>query len=1548
MLTIYKASAGSGKTYTLTREYLRLLLGAPMSLLWGNEDNPVKWDTRFTGFYDANERDETEQEDSPRVINAIRRGRKKEYVSAPARHSRILAITFTNKATAEMKARIVKALTALAEYPKKLEDYRRRCEIMEADGLVRDPEKDLPKPPEKPEYIDDLALEFGLVRPSEADIDKLVNDCLDAIPEWTKLDADAVRAGLKKAAEALCSVTEPRQRLSEIDEDIRERLLEMTGNLLDDVDGLADMPLDDMVADLDQLRRRFKRIVAARHLFLLEQSHPGHWAEGAVPVDKSAIYARIAAAARNALDDLLQSFSDFNVSTIDSFFLSLARSLAYELDLEGDYEISLDSDNVQRQIVAGLFDDFNSRDESPKDKRVKIIDEALRKFMDSQRDRGGKINIFDSSNAKGPYGRMLEYASILFSNEYMLYADELSAWLDEDDGRKLSDFEDMLNFHTDPSGEKTPMDSYIFGRIRDKANTLLALDRPVKLGANAVKLVEKLGDLTDGDTKAVSDILGGATLSNCCSEDDSVAGKALANKAGAEAMQNGAPGAVAEALNLWRDALREIRGLMVSLRVLETLRQAAATLGFINVLRHYQNDYTREGSVLLLQDSNSKLYSLIRELTYPEPVENDEEDTPADAASRKKKLRQRFTSVKTHRPPSVVPFVFENEALNLKHFLIDEFQDTSTMQWESLKPLIDFGDPDDSLIIGDVKQSIYRFRKANSTLLQSQVEDSYTKNVSSVEIARRGNIPAENCNYRSSGTLVNFNNTLFESIAAPGEPVYSTSAGDEYTVEAYGKVRQTLGKKHLRDYAYVRMQAVEAPEGGNAEDAQLGRLIDEIRREHNAGYSWGQIAVLVARNNECSKCAVALIENGIPVTSEEALTISHSPMVNFVVEMMRLIVARGNGAEDTPDAPKSNDLHRFMSHARILLQRRAVTDSAGAEGDRPLEIDGDTMRRAFSRAFPDIADAAMAGMDPADSEEFPSDPESLMRRILSANASNMPTLVERIVYYAISCGRADSAALRRETPFLIGFQDLLTDYASRNGHNLQGFLKWWDAIGSRKALPAMSGDSVSVMTVHKSKGLEFDCVHVPFFNWKFVKSNSREKVWVDTDSWFIGNREAIEKMPFLDILKFPPCFLLDLSAACGLEGSPFRGLYRTNISEQVLDTLNRTYVAFTRACHELIVYTKPYTPPKNGMNLLDDIHAALDGDPAQFTDIPGVEVYLRHEDSDCFELSTLRDDDGAPHPAMVPSDHMDQEAGEALQRAREEKELGIESAPDPYTMSLTKYESNPDVDRNVTSINTVLGFLDESADSADDAMENRDLAAVDTESDLYMSRIARREHKRDLTRRGIRMHKLLERITDGGSRRSVEGTVKYGEYRYYPLNDGIEHPDLLALRALFGVGLLENSPAMEPIRRHLREWFSTDPANDPRIEPSLTTFGVIAGNGSEDTDRKEQSVDRTRRIDRLILHTGADGRPDRATIVDYKTVQGDIDKLSPEHLADYKAQVADYRILLRNAFPGLPVDCYLLFIRLMPLVPDPDTGRMVIAPDAPPYTPDCFRLLKVK
>ena len=156
----------------------------------------------------------------------------------------------------------------------------------------------------------------------------------------------------------------------------------------------------------------------------------------------------------------------------------------------------------------------------------------------------------------------------------------------------------------------------------------------------------------------------------------------------------------------------------------------------------------------------------------------------------------------------------------------------------------------------------------------------------------------------------------------------------------------------------------------------------------------------------------------------------------------------------------------------------------------------------------------------------------------------------------------------------------------------------------------------------------------------------------------------------------------------------------------------------------------------------------------------------------------------------------------------------------------------------------------------------------------------------------------------------------------------VEHHDLQALRALFGVGLLEDDERMRPLREKLAGWFSAGDGVHERAELSLSNYS--------------EGFETNYRIDRLVMEMDKEGRPVKATIIDFKTHYASLATLGMDELLDYARQVQNYRELVRRCFPGIGIECYLLFVRLMK---EDDSHRK--ADPAELFTPEYFDIIRV-
>ncbi len=487
------------------------------------------------------------------------------------------------------------------------------------------------------------------------------------------------------------------------------------------------------------------------------------------------------------------------------------------------------------------------------------------------------------------------------------------------------------------------------------------------------------------------------------------------------------------------------------------------------------------------------------------------------------------------------PFIYEKMGLQLHHFLIDEFQDTSKMQWDNLKPLLanSLAEDYDSLIIGDEKQSIYRFRNSDSSLLHTQVanEDFPRDSVT------RGANPGENTNYRSSPVVVNFNNSLFTVLAR------------QTGVEGFENVVQEIAphKTHTPGYVML-MQIPKDKKGAEDPDAApmaLKAMVKNMLRQHNEGhYPWGEIAVLVEKNKQAATVVSHLMGAGIPVASDEALYLVKSPAVQLIVGILKILANYPSAEasairmeEETAkkDESTSRTKKRFATPAQLsmVMSRLEYFRSTGMEIEEAIEaaakyLDQDTP----------VADSIAVGVE----------------AVRSRKPSSLISIVETIIKEQIPREMKKS-----QVAYLAAFQDFVSEYCSRYNPTLKAFISAWEDTKSKLTIASGADvDAVKVMTIHKSKGLEFPCVHIPFGSWDMFggKDNSQ---WVEFPDMGLPR----------DIC--PPAIYLTMSSLYDSPDSPFYEAYATERHQCLVDTMNKTYVAYTRAGAELMVYFNPDT-----------------------------------------------------------------------------------------------------------------------------------------------------------------------------------------------------------------------------------------------------------------------------------------------------------------------------------------------------------------------------------
>lgn len=410
---------------------------------------------------------------------------------------------------------------------------------------------------------------------------------------------------------------------------------------------------------------------------------------------------------------------------------------------------------------------------------------------------------------------------------------------------------------------------------------------------------------------------------------------------------------------------------------------------------------------------------------------------------------------------SDAPFVYEKLGVRFENFLLDEFQDTSNVQWQNFYPLLRESNDNgrENLVVGDVKQSIYRWRGSEWELLASRIADQFSDASQDALLE----------NWRSTRSIVEFNNGFFRYAAG----ILDTMTGIEGFHDISGIYRDVEQQPRSSD-----------PQEGCVEvtfcekDAQMDEVLASICKVRDAGAGWGDIAVLVRNNKEGGDIAASLIANGVPVLSDDSLDVRSSATVRRLVALLSCV--------ENPD----DSLNSYLAS----------------------ELDV-----TFPDRYHSLVDLC----------------EGLLRELR----------------------KHDEDVFRGEVLYIQSFMDTLLDWTAQNGNNLMLFLKYW-AENSFKVSSPSDADAVRIMTIHKSKGLEFPHVIFPF----------AEKVTMSGKSWH-WCRPAAEGTGLEEAGKgiFP------VNMTKNVQETLFESDYRKEQRLQLVDGINTFYVALTRAGKSLHV-----------------------------------------------------------------------------------------------------------------------------------------------------------------------------------------------------------------------------------------------------------------------------------------------------------------------------------------------------------------------------------------
>lgn len=757
--------------------------------------------------------------------------------------------------------------------------------------------------------------------------------------------------------------------------------------------------------------------------------------------------------ANEALYLLLHNYNFFHVETIDCFFQGIMRNLARELSLSNNLRISLNDNQVIGNAVDSLMENLTSDKEL-----MRWIEEYVNESMDE----GSKWNITDD---------VKEFGKNISKEFYKSNRKRLSTVFE--DPHFFDDYKRQL--------------SEISGNIEKKYR---------KEGIKALNTLEQ-NNLTVNDfssnTRGVMGYF--IKLSN------GIFDNSIANATALKAMEDPyrwVAGAKKKDADLIKLIDTTLRPLLISIesqrsRDYHLYNSAKKTLQNINKLRllhSIEEEVRRENgkhSRFMLSNTQTLLHEMI---------EGDE---------------------------NVISFIYEKIGTRITHIMIDEFQDTSRIQWKNFKVLLEeamsqpkFHEDEErtmsnNLIVGDVKQSIYRFRSGDWRLLngiEGEFKPSSTK------------IQPLSTNYRSERNIIDFNNIFFSTAVdieanriddgTPETPIYKKQWAEQLR-RAYDDVKQDVPANREK-HGWVKVKLIPGSKGDTQEDV-LDYVYRNICLLTDEGARLSDIAILVRNNREIPVIAEYLStrDESLKIVSEEAFRLDASPAVNILVNAMKLLANKDN---IQAKATLIELYHKYMASA-----------------DTP--VDDKTILTNMSEFY------ALLPNDFTD--------ENKQYTLMSYSLNELAEHLFRIFNIGVIEG---------QSIYISTFYDKLNDYVKDNAAILEKFLEAWDDEICKKTISVGNINGIRILSMHKSKGLEFDHVIIPNSNWMLESTQFTTTLWCET------KEEPFNRLPFIPI---------NYKREKDLANS----IYEYNGSEEamlnIVDNLNLLYVDFTRASKSLIV-----------------------------------------------------------------------------------------------------------------------------------------------------------------------------------------------------------------------------------------------------------------------------------------------------------------------------------------------------------------------------------------
>src|SRR5574344_2746063 len=425
------------------------------------------------------------------------------------------------------------------------------------------------------------------------------------------------------------------------------------------------------------------------------------------------------------------------------------------------------------------------------------------------------------------------------------------------------------------------------------------------------------------------------------------------------------------------------------------------------------------------------------------------------------------------------PFIFEKIGTQLENIMIDEFQDTSTVQWENFKVLLKetMSREGKNLIVGDVKQSIYRWRSGDWRLLNN-IDRQFANHTQQLEIKNL------ETNYRSQKNIIDFNNCFF-SVAADKEYIRLGGSDQAEAIQlknAYHDVRQEVPEKR-KDNGLVSIALLSADDYDNK---MLVRTLDTVKDLLDHHIQPQKIAIILRKNEHISLLANYLSQNleGIKIVSDEAFRLDASIAVQIIVQAMHLITHPDDilAKAFLVKAYQNQMLDNHLTDNQLYLSSRPMDDF--------LPVDYVTkMDSLKNRSLYDLAEYLYAVFETAHQrDKKDTDNQGAYICAFFDQMTKMDSLKNMSLYdlaeylYAVfeTAHQKDKKDTDNQGAYICAFFDQVSSFMADNSTDIDLFLEEWENNIHNKSIQSNEIDGIRLISIHKSKGLEFDNVIIPY------------------------------------------------------------------------------------------------------------------------------------------------------------------------------------------------------------------------------------------------------------------------------------------------------------------------------------------------------------------------------------------------------------------------------------------------------------------------------------